>query len=240
MKESKRFYVYVHRYKSGEKEGQVFYVGKGTGTRALSNSSRNMHWHNINNKYGRTCEIIFSGMTNDDACKKEKEIILEIGKNNLCNLSDGGDSGACGIKRTEEFKRNASELMVKLNKERMAKEGWVHPCLGRKITDESKRKLSASLKAVWDSSSDEYRASRGKKISEGLSRKESVDLRSRINKGSKNPTYDHTLRSFIHKDGETFIGTQYELYKKFNLSQGNVTQMVNGHRKTVSGWRVLL
>lgn len=240
MKDKKRYYVYVHRYKSGEKEGEVFYVGKGTGKRVYSKASRNPHWHNINNKYGRTCEILFRNMTSKEACEKERDVILSIGKDNLCNLSDGGESGAAGIKHTEEFKRNMSELMARITRERMAEEGWTHPRLGVKVSDESRKKISDSLKAAWDKSSDEYRASRGEKISKGLSRKETVELRSRNNQGSKNPSYDHTTRKFIHKDGSIFVGTQYDLYKKYNLSQGNVSQMVNGIRTTVSGWRISL
>ena len=89
MKDEKRYYVYVHRYKTGEKEGEVFYVGKGTGTRVHSNTSRNPHWHNINNKYGRTCEILFKGMTSSEACEKERDVILSMGRDTLCNLSDG-------------------------------------------------------------------------------------------------------------------------------------------------------
>ena len=240
MNDEKRYYVYVHRYKSGEKEGEVFYVGKGTGTRVHSNTSRNPHWHNINNKYGRTCEILFKGMTSSEACEKERDVILSMGRDTLCNLSDGGESGSAGLKHTEEFKRKMSESMVRISRERMAEEGWTHPCLGRKLSDESRKRLSDSLKAAWDKSTDEYRASRGEKIRKALSTKETVELRSRMNQGSKNPAYDHAVRKFIHKDGSIFIGTQYELYKKYNLSQGNVNQMVNGIRATVSGWRISL
>ena len=44
MSIEKKFYVYVHRYASGPRGGQVFYVGKGDGRRAFVKSGRNIKW----------------------------------------------------------------------------------------------------------------------------------------------------------------------------------------------------
>ena len=43
------FYVYVHKKKSN---GEVFYVGKGSGKRAWSSFGRNEIWQRTANKYG--------------------------------------------------------------------------------------------------------------------------------------------------------------------------------------------
>jgi hypothetical protein len=56
----KKYYVYVHRYASGPKEGQVFYVGKGSGDRAFITKRRNPHWTRIFSKYGRTVDVVKS------------------------------------------------------------------------------------------------------------------------------------------------------------------------------------
>ena len=59
------FYVYLHRYASGPKIGEVFYVGKGCGKRASSYCGRNPYWKNIVNKYGFVHELAASDLTED-------------------------------------------------------------------------------------------------------------------------------------------------------------------------------
>lgn len=58
-----------------------------------------------------------------------------------------------------------------------------------------------------------------------------------INGGSRNPNYDHTIYTFIHKTGITETCTQFDLRKKYNLSQGSLGNVVRGDRKTHKGWR---
>jgi hypothetical protein len=59
-------------------------------------------------------------------------------------------------------------------------------------------------------------------------------------RGKNNPVYDHTIRTFEHKDGSIETCTQRELIEKYNLNKGNVATMINhpDKVKTVSGWRV--
>jgi hypothetical protein len=59
-----------------------------------------------------------------------------------------------------------------------------------------------------------------------------------INSGSNNPNYDNTIYTFIHKTGITEICTQFDLRKKYNLSQGSLGNVVRGARKTHKGWRI--
>lgn len=60
-------------------------------------------------------------------------------------------------------------------------------------------------------------------------------------KGSANPVYDHSIYSFIHKNGSVEICTQRELIDKYHLNKGNVTTMINhpDKRPSVSGWSLL-
>lgn len=236
MKAEDRFYVYVHKYKTGEKEGEVFYVGKGTGTRIHSNSSRNLHWHNINKKYGRVCEIKKGGMITEDACDYEINLIKEIGMENLCNLSEGGDSGALGLKHSEEHKKKMSEFMKINTRERMSKYGYVHPCTGNIASDSKKEKLSNKTKEFW--SNPDNKALMIKNIKKSLSNPETIKKMKDKNLGKNNPNYGGQLRLLIHKDGSVFSGTQHDIYTILNLNKGNLSQMFLGKRKTVSGWRI--
>lgn len=230
-------YVYVHRYKTGKNKGDIFYVGKGTGKRLYSSASRNAHWHNINKKYGRSSEIIAYFLTASDALDFEVIKIKEIGVDNLCNKSDGGDSGFFGCKHTDESKRKISEFMVGEMKKRMSSDEFIHPCKGRVLSKESRALISASVKSHWDSMRVESKDVRAKKIKESLNTPESIKLRSEINSGKKNPAYDHKIRVFEHESGIGFVGTQHDLFCKKHAHKGNLSAVVLGKRKSTGGWR---
>ena len=105
------YYVYRHKRL---KDGSVFYVGKGKGNRLNDISHRNQYWERIVKKDGGyTAEIIKDGLTNEDACKLEKELISEIGLDNLSNLAEGGAGGdtrkGFTDKEYQEWLKNKSE-----------------------------------------------------------------------------------------------------------------------------------
>jgi len=121
---SSGFYVYVHRRAT---DGRVFYVGKGTGNRAWS-LRRNGYWKNIANKHGFTIEIVIQDMREPDAFQLERELIAFYGRENLANLTDGGE-GCSGIIQTEEHK---------------AKVASAHR--GMKRSEESRKRMSDAQK----------------------------------------------------------------------------------------------
>lgn len=85
-----RFYVYIHRR---ETNNSVFYVGKGTGSRAWHTHDRNLYWKNTKNKHGSIVEIVYDNLSEKAALELEKDLIaglLEIGAT-LCNLTSGGE-----------------------------------------------------------------------------------------------------------------------------------------------------
>lgn len=112
MSQDKKFYVYVHRYASGPKQGKVFYVGKGGGskTRSTSRYGRNSHWHNIVKKYGFSSEIVMRFYNEECAYSIEVSLISFYGIENLCNISTGGAGGATGRKNSKEHIRKVSEF----------------------------------------------------------------------------------------------------------------------------------
>lgn len=90
---SKKFYVYVHR-KNDTKE--IFYVGKGSGSRCKSKHSRNKWWAHVVGKHGFYYEIIFSGISEICAYSLEKATIKFLKDSGcvLVNFSDGGEGNS--------------------------------------------------------------------------------------------------------------------------------------------------
>jgi hypothetical protein len=131
--------AYVYRHIRLDKN-EPFYIGIGSDEeykRANTNTRRNKHWVNIS-KFGYEVDILFDGLTWDEACVKEKEFISLYGrkdknKGSLCNLTDGGD-GCLGriVTFSEESKRKMSEA-------RKGKKPYI-------ITDEIRKNLSIAAK----------------------------------------------------------------------------------------------
>lgn len=80
-------YVYGH-YKADTNE--LFYIGKGIGRRAWSKSGRNRHWKFVANKHGFIVKILHDNLTDEEAFTKEKELITEVGLEQLANIAEGG------------------------------------------------------------------------------------------------------------------------------------------------------
>jgi hypothetical protein len=77
------YYVYCHRKKT---DGRCFYIGKGTGNRYTTTSSRNRYWWDIADKYGFEAEILVNNITEEKAFELESIICNQIGYENLCNI----------------------------------------------------------------------------------------------------------------------------------------------------------
>lgn len=92
--------VYVHRKLS---DGSIFYVGKGTKKRARSGRNRSVYWQRVADKYGWKLEIIQENISDAQAFLLEKKLISEIGREKLCNMTDGGE-GCQGRKISESHK----------------------------------------------------------------------------------------------------------------------------------------
>ena len=112
-----QFYVYVLEIKSNK---EVFYVGKGknlryTSHRAAAKNNGKNHtylYRKINKLWENgddfTSRIVYWAESEDDALNREIELISIFGKENLCNLTDGGD-GTSGYKYSEEGKQKLRE-----------------------------------------------------------------------------------------------------------------------------------
>ena len=75
---------------------------------------------------------------------------------------------------------------------------------------------------------------------EGIDSKTARDIMNNKIMNGNHPRYKHTKHHFIHKSGETYIGTQYDFRTRYDLNPGNVGQMILGNSiyKSVKGWSI--
>jgi len=106
---------YVYRLLSNE---VTFYVGKGKRTENYNRVNYHLNYwvHNKNKKLTNKIkklngvfdiEIIFESKNEQECLDLEIKLIKEIGRENLCNLTDGGD-GISGLKHSDESKQKIS------------------------------------------------------------------------------------------------------------------------------------
>lgn len=135
-------YVYQHIRLDND---SVFYIGIGSDTqgyysRAKRKSYRSEYWERIVKKAGYRIEIVKDGITWEEAKEIEREMIRKIGRDKLCNLTDGGD-GVLGWVPDDETRRTWSDQ----------RKGAPSSFTGRKHSEETKKKLSERMKGntIW-------------------------------------------------------------------------------------------
>lgn len=139
----KRFYVYTLSYppELARPDGSVFYVGKGTG--------RRIHRHEEEARRGHDCHkcnvirkiwrvggqvvkaIVLETLDEQAALDHERALIAAYGRDNLCNLTDGGE-GVAGI---------VYSAAVRAQRSKLRKLDWSNP--------EHRIKVKAGNKARW-------------------------------------------------------------------------------------------
>lgn len=133
---AEKYYVYIHRKIS---DGKCFYVGKGSGNRLYDINSRNNKWKNIVKKYGFEAESVINNLSEKIAYELEVELIKQIGRKYLCNMTDGG-YGLDGYIRTKED-------IVKMGISKRGKPSWSK---GKKFTEEHKHKLKLAKQNITE------------------------------------------------------------------------------------------
>ena len=233
MQNIKKYYVYEHRKAD---DGSAFYVGKGIGKRSSDKTGRNNHWKNIVKKHGYSIHLLYENLSQFEANYIEQKIIAAYGRENLCNLTDGGDGirnpsdetrklmseAATGRKGYWNGKKRNPE-MVKANAEkirgRVGMTGKDHPMFGKKLSEERKKQNSKYMKNNYVFSEEQR-----KKISESKT-------------GERHHMFDKNIYKFSNEDGRVFSGTQFSFRNEFKLDQSAVRTMVIGKRKSkLLGW----
>lgn len=152
------YYVYLHIRKSN---GKPFYVGKGSGYRSTSRAGRNFLWKLTAKKHGFDVILLEENLTEEEAYEREEYWIKRIGRENLCNFTDGGH-GVNGFAITQETRRKMSA----------SKMGAKNSYFGKKHSEEIRLLMSErhhNSKLVLDLSTGIYYDS-GRKAAEALGR----------------------------------------------------------------------
>lgn len=134
----KRFYIYEHRRSD---TGSAFYVGKGSGSRAWDKLHRSKWWKSIAEKHGYTVHILHECISEHQAFTLERDIISAYGRDNLCNMTDGGEGNSGGTR--------SNETKEKL---RQSKIGCKNPNFGKKLPQHVRDEMSRSRRgenAYW-------------------------------------------------------------------------------------------
>ena len=127
------FYIYQHRKAD---TNEIFYVGKGKGTRLNQSKGRNQYWHRVVAKHGFVAEYIAQNLDEELAFLAEMEAIDVYKRRGikLVNITEGGE-GATGYKHTAEHIAN-----LKGNKNGVT--SWGMTFKNKKHTEESRQKMS--------------------------------------------------------------------------------------------------
>ena len=180
------FYVYGH-FKTGK--DTPFYIGKGTGRRAWVKSGRSEYWNRVVNKYGYEVKLLVENLTEENAYEKEKELIAEVGLDNLTNVLEGGEgmSSEYAQKRSQDpnWRKNVKEAAQKRSQD----PNW------RKNVKEANQKTAQNpkwrkkMEGVYKSK--EYR----RKQKEGAQkRSQDPEYRKNLKEAIKNRTQDPEWR----------------------------------------------
>lgn len=122
------YYVYVHINKLTK---DIFYVGKGKLRRAWAKTKRNKLWKNYIKENEYEIVILQDNMLENEALNLEMFLIKKLGRDNLVNLTDGGEKGY-GYIMSDEQKNRYRELF----------KGEKNPFYGKTHNEETRKKLS--------------------------------------------------------------------------------------------------
>jgi hypothetical protein len=169
---SKKFYVYSL---IDPRNGSVFYVGKGQGSRTkrhlracVAGIHDNPKLQNKVNKILKKglvyeAEIMFSSACEAECFRKEEEWILFYGRASLCNLTDGGE-GASGYKHTPEAIKKMKEwhLGKPLTEDHRknigdSQRGEKSYMFGKTLSEERRKEVSEATQKAMDNLSEESR-----------------------------------------------------------------------------------
>ena len=152
------------------------------------------HFYNAIQKYGWeniTHEILFTGLTKQQAEEEEKRLICEYNATNRrygYNKTYGGEFGA---KHTSETKEKISKKLIAYFSNEEHRKAASERMLGKKPPEKTRQKMSESHKSMM---TDEYRkklseAKTGKKIPNFKSHKQTEETKRKISESKKGKHY---------------------------------------------------
>ena len=250
--------VYMHKFPNGK-----VYVGitknsiytrwaNGQGykhNKRMTNAIKRYGWENISHI------IIAENISKEQACKLEIEKIKEFDSTNEqkgYNYSTGGESGASGVKQSQETIRKRIQNT----------NGGINPFLGkkhteetkdkisaagkgRKVSEETKRKISNSTKGVPKSetarkniiAAQNWKNNIGKKLSDEQRKK-----MSEARKGIRPPNHvlEAAIKSRLKKvlcvETKEVFSSVKDASQKMGITSSCISRVCNGKRKKTCGY----
>lgn len=80
------YYVYCHKRKD---TGEIFYIGRGTGSRLKSSDVRNTQWLKVVKSCGFDPEVLWDGLTFEESCDIE-QMYIDLLADELTNVGNSG------------------------------------------------------------------------------------------------------------------------------------------------------
>ena len=214
-------------------KNEPFYIGIFEDKRRpFEKSRRNNLWDKIVAKTNYKVEIIEEGLTWEEVCQMEKDLIKKYGRIDkgtgiLTNLTDGGD-GAVGLIRSEEHCNKISESLT-----------------GRKLTEEHKKNTSEGRMGIKDSQETKSKKSlikKGKKPNNfGKKRSASaIEGTTKTLYGNQYAAGENNHKSKLKTEDVIFIKKMWKsdcpiygsdaLAKKYNISSNSVWSIATNRR----------
>lgn len=191
------FYVYLHLTPDTH---EVFYAGKGHGTRAYT-TTRNNFWKNIVKKHGGfNVDFLYTGLTEDEAFYLETATINRIGRRDLgtgplINLTDGG-KGSSGNKPSELSKEKIKKALTGKLKSEETKQKIQTALQGRVFTEEWKDRIRNGVK-----NGEKHSAESRKKQGDAIRGKPRLDLRGKkLSEEERKKISDGLLKMYANKN----------------------------------------
>jgi hypothetical protein len=224
-----RFYVYAYLRSKDSDHGKrltPYYIGKGQGNRAFFPHQRRIPTP----KDKEFIAFVQEGLTEGEAFGLERYCIAAYGRIStntgvLLNLTDGGE-GPSGFRFSDELKarmsiaQRSSMTQERKNKISRAK-------LGQKHSLKTKEKMSESK--------------RGHGVSPETRSKISRTLEGHLHSPERRAALSRAKSQYLYEltdpEGEIYVTESItEFARQCNLSQGNLSNVVHGKRKSHKGW----
>jgi hypothetical protein len=226
--------AYVYRHIRLDKN-EPFYIGIGSSeyyNRAYRHKQRSELWKRISSKGGYIVEILLDDLTWDEVREKEKEFIKLYGRIDLktgclANMTDGGDGAINAIISKEHREKVAEANRRRIFTEEDRKNISIRHT-GRKKSDESKKKLSNSLK-----NSQKFKDAIIRNSEKFKGFKHSEETKKKLSELRGKKIIQKTLDNEFIKIWHSARQVQREL----GISQGNISRCCNGEHKKSNGYK---
>lgn len=229
------YYVYLHKKATSH---EVFYVGKGLKDRAWAKSGRSSLWLRTAQKYGYIVEIVQDGLQDWAAIELEAQLIAlygrkDLGYGPLVNMCDA-QIGSPGFMHDGQTKNKIAEAVRLKWSDESYRQSVVSSVKAKSQTLETKHKLTAVAKHLWQCEEYRFKLSLAKKKYWKV--QENKKAASEKMKGKNIGPRNKTFYIFENFDGSLFYGSIYDAAKSLNIPYASIYAVAHRRAKYAYDW----